>query len=132
MRRYAYIVVFILIIVGILYIYPAIEWTSPEIDVHLDSEYLGVKPFDIEVRDRGTGLKSVSVVLSDEGGETVLYSKNYPPGVKGDNIEISVDPKKLGAKSGSKELIVTADDRSRIKIFSGNRTMVSKNLKARS
>jgi len=129
MRRYTYIVVFILIIVGILYIYPAIEWTSPEIDVHLDSEYLGVKPFDIEVRDRGTGLKSVSVVLSDEGGETVLYSKNYPPGVKGDNIEISLDPKKLGAKSGSKELIVTADDRSRIKIFSGNRATVSKKLK---
>ena len=128
MRRYISILVFILIIVGLLYIYPAIEWSAPEIDLGLDSEYLGVEPFDIEVRDEGKGLKYVSVVLKSEGGETVLYDKNYPPGVKGDNIEISIDPKKAGTQSGPVELVVTAKDYSRIKVFSGNKTVVTKSL----
>lgn len=128
MRKYLYIIVIILIIAGLLYIYPAIEWTSPEIDLGLNSEYLGVEPFDLEVRDQGTGLKMVSVVLKSEAGESVLFSKNYPPGVKGDNIEITLDPEKAGAKEGPVELIVTAKDNSKIKIFSGNESTLSKEL----
>ncbi len=128
MRRYLYIALFLLIVAGLSYIYPAVEWTSPEIDLGLDSEYLGVEPFDLEVRDEGTGLKMVSVVLNSEGGEAVLFSKNYPPGVKGDNIEIVLDPKKAGAQEGKVELVVTAKDHSKIKIFSGNESTLYKEL----
>ena len=129
MRKYIYIIVFILMIAGLLYIYPAVEWSSPEIDFGLDSEeYLGVEPFDIELRDQGTGLKNVSVVLKSEAGESVLFSKNYPPGVKGDNIEVTLDPKKIGVQGGRVELIVTAEDRSNLKIFSGNKSTLTKEL----
>jgi murein DD-endopeptidase MepM/ murein hydrolase activator NlpD len=128
MRKNIYIIVFILIIVGLFYIYPAIEWSSPEIDVGLDSEYLGVEPFDIEVRDQGKGLKNVSVVLKSGSGESVLFNKNYPPGVKGDNIEITLDPKKIEVQGGRVELIVSAEDRSHIKIFSGNKSTLTKEL----
>jgi len=128
MRKYIYIIVLILIMLGLFYIYPAIEWSSPEIDLGLNSEYLGVEPFDIEVRDQGTGLKNVSVVLKSEAGESVLFSKNYPPGVKGDNIEITLDPKKIGSQGGRVELVVTAEDHSNIKIFSGNKSTLTKQL----
>ncbi len=128
MRKNIYVIVFILIIVGLFYIYPAIEWSSPKIDVGLDSEYLGVEPFDIEVRDQGKGLKNVSVVLKTKSGESVLFNKNYPPGVKGDNIEITLDPKKIGSQGGRVELIISAEDHSRIKIFSGNKSTLTKEL----
>ncbi len=128
MRKYLYILVFILIIAGLSYIYPAIEWTSPQIDLGLNSEYLGVEPFDVEVRDQGTGLKNVSVVLKGEGAESVLFNKDYPPGVKGDNIEITLDPKKVGTQQGKIVIVVTAQDHSKIKVFSGNISTISKEL----
>lgn len=128
MRKYLYIIVLILIVVGLFYIYPAIEWSEPEIDVGLDSEYLGVEPFDIELRDSGKGLKNVRVSLVGEGGEVELLNKNYPPGVKGDTIEIMLNPGQAGALQGPVELLVQATDHSRIKVFSGNKTEYSKKV----
>ncbi len=128
MKRFFYIVLLILIVAGFIYVYPEIEWSSPEVRVKLESDNLGTRPFDIEVLDSGKGLKNVTVLLAGDHGESILVNKNYPEGVKGDKITIKLDPKILGIKGGAAELKVSAEDRSRLKIFSGNTTTVNKKV----
>ena len=117
-----------LIVGGFVYIYPNIEWHSPEVNLKLDTDYLGTKPFDVEVSDKGKGLKSVTVKLSDESGETTLFEKTYPDGVMADRITVTADPARLGIKEGPAELKVTARDGSKLKFFSGNKTEVKKKV----
>ena len=128
MKRFFYVVIFILIIAGLVYFYPEIEWSSPEVRIDLESEHVGARPFNIDVSDKGKGLKNVKVILSGDHGESILVNKNYPEGVKADKIEVKLDPKKLGIKGGAAELKVFAEDRSRIKIFAGNKTKVEKKV----
>jgi len=102
MKRFFYIVLLVLIIGAFIYFYPEIEWSSPEVDIKLESEIIGTRPFDIEVLDNGKGLKNVTVLLAGDHGESILVNKNYPEGVKGDKITVQLDPKKLGIKSGGR------------------------------
>jgi len=126
MKRFFYILLLALIVGGFIYVYPEIEWSSPEVDIKLKSENIGTRPFEIDILDKGKGLKNVKVLLSGEHGESILVNKDYPEGVKGDKLTIKLDPKKLGVKGGPAELKVSAEDRSRLKIFSGNTTTVKK------
>lgn len=128
MKKILYILIFVFIAGLLFYIYPEIEWSSPEVNIKLESENIGTRPFDIEVLDKGKGLKNVTVLLSGDHGESILVNKNYPEGVKGDKITVKLDPKKLGVKSGAAELKVSAEDRSRLKIFSGNKTKINKKV----
>lgn len=128
MGRFFTLLFLILIIGGAVYIYPHIEWHSPEINIKLDSDDVGIKPFDVVVSDKGKGLKNVSIVLINESGETVILNKGYPDGVKADTINVQIDAKKLGIKNGPAELRVTAVDGSRLRFFSGNRTVASRKI----
>jgi murein DD-endopeptidase MepM/ murein hydrolase activator NlpD len=128
MGRFFTLLILILIIGGAVYIYPDVEWHSPEIDIKLESGDVGVKPFDIVVSDKGKGLKNVSVLLVNQDGETVVINKDYPEGVKGDTLNIKIDAKKLGIKDGPAELRVTAVDGSKLRFFSGNKTVASRNI----
>lgn len=128
MKKYFYIFLLILIVGGFIYAYPEIEWSSPEVDIKLKSENIGTRPFDIDIVDKGKGLKNVTVTLQGDHGESILVNKNYPEGIKGDTITIKLDPKKLGVKGGAAELKVSAEDRSRLKVFSGNKTKISKKV----
>ncbi|MDA2919627.1 M23 family metallopeptidase [Desulfobacterota bacterium AH_259_B03_O07] len=128
-RSFLYYIIIVLLVAGVIYIYPEIEWHSPEVHVKLDSEYIGLRPFDIEVKDKGKGLKKISISLIDEQGETTLVTKDYLTPVKEDKITVELDPKKLGIKGGPAELIIVAEDRSRLKLFFGNRTKISKKVK---
>ncbi|MEQ9618594.1 MAG: M23 family metallopeptidase [Deltaproteobacteria bacterium] len=129
MGKFFTLLIIILIIGGVYYIYPQIEWSSPEVDIKLASENVGMKPFDVEIREKGKGIKEVKVVLIKDGVENVLVNKVYPEGVMGDTVTVSINPGKLGIKDGPAELRVEAEDRSRIKVFSGNKTTESRNLK---
>ena len=126
MKRFFYILLLALIVGGFIYAYPEIEWSSPEVDIKLKSDNIGTRPFEIDILDKGKGLKKVKVLLSGDHGESILVNKDYPEGVKGDKLTIKLDPKKLGVKGGAAELKVSAEDRSRLKIFSGNTTTVKR------
>ncbi len=127
-KKLFYLIVFGLIIGAILYIIPELEWHAPTVDIKLDSEYVGLRPFDIELKDRGKGLKKVSIVLADPQGELPLAVKDYPEPVKEDVFQIKLDPKKLGSKGGPAEIRVAAEDRSHLKLFVGNKTFVVKKV----
>ncbi len=127
-KTYLYILLLVLIIGGLVLLYPQIEWSAPQVNIGLESDSISTKPFDIEIVDKGKGLKKTKVELVTDKGSKTLIQKDYPEGVKVDNIEVTLDPKTLGIKEGSAQLIVTTDDRSRIKIFRGNRNKVIKNI----
>lgn len=128
MNRFITLLILVLIIGGIIYVYPRIEWSAPEVDIKLESDDVGIRPFDIEIREKGKGLKRVSAVLKTESGESMLVNKAYPDDIMGDNITITLNPGKLGVKGGPAELTVTAEDRSRLKLFSGNKTVVTRKI----
>jgi murein DD-endopeptidase MepM/ murein hydrolase activator NlpD len=127
-KKFFYLVIFALIIAAVLYVIPEIEWHPPDVDIKLSSQYVGLRPFDVEIKDKGKGLKRVSIVLIDEHGESTLIEKNYPPSLKEDVIQIKIEPKKLGIKDGPAEIRVMAEDGSHLKLFKGNKTTVSKKV----
>lgn len=128
-KKFFYFMVIILFIGAVIYIYPEIEWSSPKIDIKLASDYVGLKPFDVQVKDKGKGLKRVTVSLKDQNGESILIDKVYDSPVKEDSFTIGLDPKKLGIKGGPAQLTVSAEDRSHLKLFRGNRTRLDKKIK---
>ncbi|MBI4228879.1 MAG: M23 family metallopeptidase [Deltaproteobacteria bacterium] len=124
-----YFIVIVLLIGAIIYIYPEIEWHPPKIDIKLASDYIGLKPFDIQISDKGKGLKKVTISLKVEDGESILVDKVYDSPVKEETFTIELDPKKTGIKDGPAELMASAEDRSHFKLFYGNKTKLSKKVK---
>jgi hypothetical protein len=127
-KKFFYFIVIVLLVGAVIYIYPEIEWHPPQIDIKLASDYVGLKPFDVQIKDKGKGLKRVNISLKDENGESILADKVYDSPVKEDTFTIGLDPKKLGIKDGPAELSVRAEDRSHLKLFRGNKTDVSKKI----
>ncbi|MEM7009257.1 MAG: M23 family metallopeptidase [Thermodesulfobacteriota bacterium] len=128
MKKFFYIVLLVLVVAVLFFIYPEIELSSPDVNVKLNSEYIGAGPFDIEISEKGKGLKNVRVLLLGDHGESIVFNKDYPPGVMADKISVKLDPKKLGISEGPAQLTVKAEDRSKIKLFSGNETKVTKDV----
>ncbi|HEX3036031.1 MAG TPA: hypothetical protein VHT73_13060, partial [Thermodesulfobacteriota bacterium] len=128
MRKFIYLLALAIIIGGFVYILPEIERKGPRINIKLDSEYVGLRPFDVEVKDEGKGLKKVSIVLADENGESTLYEEEYPSPIMEKKFTVQLDPRKLGMKEGAAEIRIMAEDRSHSNIFRGNKTNVSKKV----
>jgi murein DD-endopeptidase MepM/ murein hydrolase activator NlpD len=128
-KRFFYFIVIVLFVGALIYIYPEIEWHPPQVDIKLASDYVGLKPFVVQIKDKGKGLKKVTISLKDESGESTLVDKTYDSPVKEDSFTIELNPKEMGIKDGPAELVVSAEDRSHIKLFRGNKTDVVKKIK---
>ncbi|MGH7901898.1 MAG: hypothetical protein ACRENZ_09195, partial [Thermodesulfobacteriota bacterium] len=123
-----YLLILALIIVAIIYIIPEVEWHAPQVDIKIESQYIGLKPFDVEIKDKGKGLKEVSILLVNERGQIELINKIYQLPTNEDKITIALDPKAHGLKDGPAEIKVVAEDGSRLKLFSGNKTEVNRKV----
>ncbi|HEY7535137.1 MAG TPA: hypothetical protein VH878_04250, partial [Thermodesulfobacteriota bacterium] len=128
-KKFLYSLILVLLIVGVILIMPRFEWYSPTVQIKPDSEYIGLLPFNIEIKDKGRGLKRFTVALTTQKGVYTLIEKDYSEPVKEDNIIVTLDPKKLGIEDGPATLTVTAIDRSYWGFFMGNKTTLSKNVK---
>jgi murein DD-endopeptidase MepM/ murein hydrolase activator NlpD len=127
-KTFLYLVLLFIAIGGTIFILPRFEWHAPTVNLKLDSEFIGLRPFDVEIKDKGMGLKKVSIVLASGQGEYPLIEEDYPLPVNEKNITITLDPKKLSIKEGPATIRVTAIDRSYWRFFRGNKTTVSKNV----
>ena len=131
-RRFpAVTVVLVAVIVALtgagIYFAPRFEREAPQITLTPDNDVLGVAPIEILVRDQGVGLKSVTATLSAGGAEHSLAAEQYaqPTSEK----KIALAPSKIsGLKEGPAVLKITARDGSLWGFFSGNETVVQKNL----
>ncbi len=127
-KTFFYLVLLAVIIGGAIFVIPRFEWYAPTVNLKLDSDFIGPRPFNVEIKDRGSGLKKVSIVVAEGGSEYPLFEEDYPMPVNEKNITIAIDPKKLGIKEGPAAIRITAKDRSWWRFFRGNETNVTKNV----
>jgi len=128
-KTFLYLLFLALIIGGFIFIFPRFEWHAPTVEIKLDYEFIGLRPFDVVIKDKGKGLISVSIVLTNEQGEFPLIQEDYSQPVMDKNFTISLDSKKLGIKDGPATIRVTAVDGSYWGFFKGNKTILSKDVK---
>ena len=120
------IIIAVVIAFGIM-ILPKFEWSSPEVQFVNSNSDIGLKPFEIFVKDEGKGLKNVKIYISDDKKEIMLVDKNYNRDTHKDKILIDLD-KKIGISEGKAKLKVVAEDYSKFNFFRGNRTKVEKEV----
>ncbi len=118
----------LLLVVAIIKIISIAEMSPPVISIERDIKNLGTKPFEVTVSDEGTGLAKVRIYLLDTYGESVLVEKEYKKGTKSDVISVSINPEKLGIKSGASEIFIEATDNSMGGLFSGRKTVFSEKV----
>jgi len=106
------------------YLWPRFESEPPRITVLPEAEVLGTAPLEINVTDGGTGLRNVTVTLTQGGTVHSLAAEQFatPARAKAMTLALAKVP---GVKEGPAVLRVTARDAS---LFKGNETVVEKNL----
>lgn len=117
----------ILIAVG-LWVFLLFEPYPPSIQINLKSKYISTRPFDIEIKDKGRGLKKISISLLARSGEQSIVAEEYDSPIKDKKITVSLSRADLKIKEGPGTLRVTATDRSYRQFFSGNKTTVKRNV----
>jgi murein DD-endopeptidase MepM/ murein hydrolase activator NlpD len=106
---------------------PNFEWHKPHVKLVPDTDTIGLAPLEIEINERGTGLKSVTVTLSAGGAEQSLFAQQYDPPVM--QAKVTVTSSKLtGIKEGPAMFRVSARDRSWWNFFRGNQTVIERNI----
>jgi murein DD-endopeptidase MepM/ murein hydrolase activator NlpD len=115
------------LVAGGYFLVPKFEWYKPQVKITPDTDTIGLAPIEIEVTDKGTGLKSVAVTLSAGGTEHSLFSQEYDPPVMQTKVTV-LSSKLAGIKEGPAVFRVNARDRSLWGFFKGNETVIQKNV----
>ena len=84
---------------GGIYFRPRFDSEPPQISLSPQADVMGLAPLEIDVSDRGTGLKSLTATLVQGGAEHTLASEQYPTPVPGKKIGVSL-AKVSGIKEG--------------------------------
>jgi murein DD-endopeptidase MepM/ murein hydrolase activator NlpD len=110
-----------------VYLWPRFESEPPQIAVSPAVDVLGAAPLEIQISDRGTGLKGFAATLIQGGNEISLAAEQFgrPTGEKKLSVSLAKVP---GVKEGPAVLRVTARDASLSRFFKGNEAALEKNL----
>lgn len=129
MTRVAVYSVFALavLIVAFVFVVPLFEWYAPAITIKLDSDYVSTRPVNVEITDKGRGLKKASITLTAGGSEYRLFSEEYDSPVREKHVTVMLSPKGE-IPEGLAVLRVTAWDYSYWKFFKGNKTSIEKEV----
>ncbi len=103
---------------------PRFESEPPQVSLSPNVDVLGMAPLEIQVTDKGTGLKSLTATLSQGGTEHSLVAEQFAQAVSEKKITVAV-AKVVGVKEGPALLRVIARDGS---LFSGNEAVLEKNF----
>ncbi len=106
---------------------PRFESEPPQIAVSPNADALGVAPLEIQVSDKGAGLKSVTATLSQGGTEHKLAAEQFDKAVSEKRIAVAL-AKVPGVKEGPAVLRVTARDASLWRFFAGNDAALERNV----
>jgi murein DD-endopeptidase MepM/ murein hydrolase activator NlpD len=107
-----------------IYLRPRFESDPPQITLTPNVDVVGLAPLEIQVTDKGTGLKSVTATLSQGGTEQSLAAEQFAQPVNEKKIPVAL-AKVAGVKEGPAVLKVTARDAS---LWSGNGATMEKNI----
>jgi murein DD-endopeptidase MepM/ murein hydrolase activator NlpD len=118
-----------LVLVGAGYLtIPKFEWNAPRVQITPDTDTMGLRPLEIEITERGTGLKSVKVSLTSGGTEHSLAAEHFEQPVMQKKLTVALSAKLTGLKEGPAVLRVSARDGSLWSFFKGNETVVEKDV----
>lgn len=93
-----------------------LEFEKPSIAVKNDVSTIGqAKAVELTVTDSKSGLRSLSVSISQDGKDAVLLSKTYPGGTHEEALSVEVNPRGRGLKDGPATITVSAEDHSWLK-----------------
>jgi len=131
-RSKAPVVVVLLLVVAVLgagawYLRPRFEADPPQISLSPNADVVGVAPLELQVTDKGTGLKSIIATLSQGGTDHTLASEQFSQPVSEKKITVAV-AKMPGVKEGPAVLRITARDASLWHLFKGNETVLENNV----
>ena len=124
------VLVFLLVIVlgaiaaGGYFLRPRFESDPPQIVITPSAEVMGLAPLEIQITDKGTGLKAISATLSQNGTDHSLGSEQFSQAINEKRIPVAL-AKIPGLKEGPAVLRVTARDGS---LFRGNEAVLQKNI----
>ena len=127
LRNIAIVFLLAVLVAGGYFLVPKFEWYKPQVKITPDTDTIGLAPIEIEINEKGTGLKSVVVTLSAGGTERSLFSQEYDPPVMQTKVTI-LSSKLTGIKEGPAVFRVSARDRSLWGFFKGNETVIQKNV----
>ena len=127
-KKIVFILLVLAVIAGGYFALPKFEWNAPEIKLTPDTDVLALKPIEIEVTERGTGLESLIVTLTTAGTEHALVNEKYDEPVMQKKVTVAVTANLTGVKEGPAVLRISARDRSLWRFFRGNQTVIEKNL----
>jgi murein DD-endopeptidase MepM/ murein hydrolase activator NlpD len=106
---------------------PRLETDPPQISVSTTADVVGAAPFDIVVRDSGTGLRSLTATLTQGGTSQTLASEQLAKPEAETKITVALS-KVPGMKEGVVALKVTARDASFWHWGAGNEATFEKNF----
>ena len=114
------------VVTGVIYFLNYIEWYKPQVQVGLDSGFIGTKPIKVNITDKGRGLKSTVAKLQFETGSVTLVQKNYTDAPKSDSFDLTLDKQDL--TEGPAKLMIEATDGSYLNFLHGNKTVFEKEV----
>lgn len=120
----AFLVLAAVLVAGGIFLRPRFESAPPQITITPDTEVLGVAPLAIRIADAGTGLKSVSITLSQGGTDHTLLNEQLAQPAAEKTLAIEA-AKLSGLKEGPAVLRIVARDAA---WFRGNETVLEKTL----
>jgi murein DD-endopeptidase MepM/ murein hydrolase activator NlpD len=107
------------------YLHPRFESDPPDVTITPAADVVGMAPLEITVSDKGTGLRSVTAVLSAGGVDHTLVSEQYRTPVTEKKITLEA-AKIAGIREGPAVLRIVARDQSLRNSLSGNEAVVEK------
>ena len=115
------------LVAAAVYFRPRFESAAPQVALTPNTDVVGLAPLELTVTDQGTGLKSVTAVLSSGGTDHPLLSEHYSQPTPEKKFTVTA-AKIPGVKEGEVVLRVTARDNSLRNSFGGNETVFEKKL----
>jgi murein DD-endopeptidase MepM/ murein hydrolase activator NlpD len=125
-RNLTIVVLVVLLVVGGVFLARQFEWNPPVVTMALQGESLGLKPFNITVKDEGKGLAYIAVSLITGDSAQNLFFKEFDTAPSERTVRIQLDPSRIKLKEGPAILRITAGDRSYWSFFRGNKAVVDR------
>ena len=104
-----------------------LESEPPQIAFSTQAEVVGAAPFEIDVTDKGAGLRSVTATISQGANERTLAAEQYAQPLAEKRIEVALT-KVPGIQEGPAVIRVTARDASLRNWLEGNSATLEKKI----
>jgi murein DD-endopeptidase MepM/ murein hydrolase activator NlpD len=126
-RNGGIVLLVVLLVAGFWFAYPLVEGEAPSCMLTPDFQLMGQqKAFQVTASDRKSGLRNITVALTQGEKRHVLRTQEFPAkGVASHTLSVEIVAKTLGLKNGEALLEITAEDHSLRK----NRCTVTRTLR---